>query len=105
MPGEAPTCLFSMVMHLTLAVIPELASSQLRMALLTLGLLLSGLFVTLLLLAIRRSTITHSVHDQPRSTRKKSSPPIDAWVEAGRRLQVEPGVSRLDDTVDLDPLD
>lgn len=92
-------------MYLTLAAIPELASSQLRLALLTLGLLLGGFFVTLLWLAIRRSTITHSVHDHPRSTHKRTSPPIDAWAEAGRRLQVEPGVSRLDDTVDLDPFD
>ncbi len=93
-----------MVMTPTLAAIPELTPSQLRLLLLMVGLLLSGLFMVMLLLAVRRSTIHHPA-GQPRSSGKQPSPPVDAWTEAGRRLQVEPGVSRLDDTVDLDPFE
>jgi len=92
-------------MNLSLTTLPEPISSELRLALLWMGLLLGGLFVLFLLLAIRRATINHAGSGSRRPGRKRQSPPIDAWTEAGRRLQIEPGSGRLDDTVDLDPFD
>jgi hypothetical protein len=93
-----------MVMIPTLAAIPELTPAQLRLMLLMVGLLLSGIFMVMLLLAVRRSTIHHAAGNR-HADGKQPSPPVDAWIEAGRRLQVEPGVNRLDDTVDLDPFE
>lgn len=70
--------------------------------LLWMGLFFGAIFVVFLFLAIRRATIGHSgLGDRIRS--RKTEPPIDAWTEAGRRLQIQPHRRRLDDTIDLDP--
>jgi len=80
--------------------LPTEVSGELRLVLLWMAIAFVAVFVPLLILAIRRATI---------GSRRPSRPPrstdaaVDAWAEAGRRMDAGLGRSRLDDTVDLDP--
>lgn len=80
---------------------PEL-SGEARLALLWMVIAFAMVFIPFLILAIRRLTISHRKSNRTRSHRTTT---VSAWEEAGRRLEVDGGAQRLDDTVDLDPFD
>jgi len=79
---------------------PELPG-EMRLALLWMFVAAGLVFIPFIFLAIRRATISG------RTSPKKRKPVVhtSAWEEAGRRLNVGGGASRLDDTVDIDPFD
>lgn len=89
-------------MALLLAAEPATAPPELRLALLWMGVACGLVILPFLLLAIRRATLGSS-RRETRRRRARRAQNTDAWTEAGRRLVVEGGHGRLDDTVDLDP--